>query len=330
MSYKENRTIKCTSCGSEDVSVAISQCEDYLSKNIFSVACCGSCGLVFTVIPKGVDVGDFYGSGYYNSESGKFWGLFESVFQFFHRRRAEYIERKFSPSKVLDVGCGQASMLAELARRGVNVMGVESNAASDWLLRNQSFEVIKYSRFTDLIDKENFGVQDVVVLWHVIEHLESPNETLLMLKRIMSKHSFLLISCPNFDSLQAKIFRRFWFHLDVPRHVTHYSKKSLSAQLNRLGFFIHECSRGDIYQDLFGCWQSVANAFSLGCNNSIYLLLQGSISFRFPSLIKLFAQLMSAPIWLPAGFLLFLIEVVVGRPGTITVFAKLKGDERHG
>lgn len=324
MSSIKNKFTACPICGCEEVSAVLKNCKDYLSGKRFSVARCARCNMVFTVFSSNLNIGDFYGEEYYNNKSGKFWGVFESIFQFFHRQRARNLKDKYLPSKVLDFGCGQAGMLRELSSLDVDVMGVESDAASSWLLNKQSFEVKRYSDFAGLVNKQKIEIQDLVVLWHVIEHLDSPSDTLETIKKVMDKNSLLLMSCPNFESLQAKVFRCFWFHLDVPRHLLHYSKRSVVSYLVQQGFEVENVSRGDLSQDLFGWWQSSANVFSFGCDNSVYLLLQGRLPRQPVEFFKLVAQLVSSPIWLPLGGLFYLIEVAFCRPGTVTVSARIK------
>jgi hypothetical protein len=44
------------------------------------------------------------------------------------------------------------------------------------------------------------------------------------------------ISSPNFDSWERRRFGPAWFHLDLPRHRTHFTPSSLRLALTKSGF----------------------------------------------------------------------------------------------
>lgn len=58
------------------------------------------------------------------------------------------------------------------------------------------------------------------------------------IKRILKKDGILVISTPNTDCLGFKYGKSHWFHLDVPRHLILYNRKSLEYLLNKAGFKI--------------------------------------------------------------------------------------------
>ena len=64
---------------------------------------------------------------------------------------------------------------------------------------------------------------DAVVLWHVAEHLHDPATTLRNVASLLRPGGVLMIAVPNFGSPEAKIGKAGWFHLDVPRHVFHFT-----------------------------------------------------------------------------------------------------------
>jgi hypothetical protein len=61
---------------------------------------------------------------------------------------------------------------------------------------------------------------------------------LLKIHGLLRPNGILVISVPNIVSVQARIFRRRWYHLDVPRHLFHYSPESLTKILNMDNFHV--------------------------------------------------------------------------------------------
>jgi SAM-dependent methyltransferase len=83
------------------------------------------------------------------------------------------------------------------------------------------------------------GHFDVITLWHVLEHLPDPGCIIRRLILLLKPGGWLLVSLPNFGSIQAQIFKHNWYPFDdVPRHLYHYSRVSLDLLLLEAGMLI--------------------------------------------------------------------------------------------
>ena len=80
------------------------------------------------------------------------------------------------------------------------------------------------------------GKYDVVTLWHVIEHLPDPWKVLEAISIKLNPGGFLVLAAPNPDSFQFFLLRRYWPHVDAPRHLSLISLPLLTKQLLSLGF----------------------------------------------------------------------------------------------
>jgi SAM-dependent methyltransferase len=77
---------------------------------------------------------------------------------------------------------------------------------------------------------------EIVTLWHVMEHLPHPVETLKRIRALLKPGGILVTAVPNFDSVQAQVFRSRWYHLEVPRHLYHFTPTTLRRLLDAEGF----------------------------------------------------------------------------------------------
>jgi 2-polyprenyl-3-methyl-5-hydroxy-6-metoxy-1,4-benzoquinol methylase len=77
---------------------------------------------------------------------------------------------------------------------------------------------------------------DVVVMSHSLEHVAEPRADLARVRRLLRPGGLLLVSVPNFGSWQRERFGAEWFALDVPRHRTHFTPRSLAHALQGEGF----------------------------------------------------------------------------------------------
>jgi SAM-dependent methyltransferase len=76
---------------------------------------------------------------------------------------------------------------------------------------------------------------DLVVLWHVLEHLPEPLVTLAEVRRVLRPAGVAVIGVPNAASLQARLFGRYWAAYDAPWHLTHFTPETLDRLLGQAG-----------------------------------------------------------------------------------------------
>jgi SAM-dependent methyltransferase len=82
------------------------------------------------------------------------------------------------------------------------------------------------------------GSFDVVTMWHSLEHVHDPLAVLREARRVHVPGGRLIAAVPNIESLPFYVFGRSWFGLDLPRHLTHFSPKTLRAMLEVAGFHV--------------------------------------------------------------------------------------------
>jgi len=155
------------------------------------------------------------------------------------------------PGTLLDVGAGRGRFVAtaraagwtarglEPAPRGAGVPGVEP------------------------ISLEEAGVAagslDAVTLWHVLEHLDDPAGALARVAGWLRPGGVLLVGVPNLASLQARAGDPVWFHLDVPRHRTHFTPAGLRALARATGLEPLHTHHVLGEHNPFGLWQSLVS-----------------------------------------------------------------------
>ncbi|MBI1821798.1 MAG: class I SAM-dependent methyltransferase [Nitrospirae bacterium] len=197
--------------------------------------------------------------------------------------------------RVLDIGCGNGSILKGLQKDGWKVYGVEMNhRAAQFAKESLNIDGIPQN----LLDaKYPDSFFDVILFNHSLEHMYSPGEILKESERILTDDGLLIISLPNSDSIEAKFFKSYWFPLELPRHLYHFSPKTLEKTLKNNGLRVTKI-RGD----------SGAGTFLL----SLDYLYQ--FKYKKPNRYKRFIKMLVRPFLFTASHL--------GRSGTITVYAE--------
>lgn len=139
--------------------------------------------------------------------------------------------------KLLDVGCSTGGFLDNVKDRW-DVFGVEPDKESVKCLKDKGIPF--YNGFFEGFEtKDRF---DVITLWAVLEHTKNPLEILHKSNKLLKNEGYIVILVPNINSVQAKLFGKYWFHLAIPEHLHHFNLKTLTDILNKSGFKVEKVS----------------------------------------------------------------------------------------
>jgi SAM-dependent methyltransferase len=243
MSY---RVCECPLCGGREF-VPLLRARDYHYGNPgeFTQVQCTGCGLAFLdPMYEERELEAFYPKDYYAftdhfSDSMPAHSLKGKISRLFgppgHKTRDPKFER---PGRMLDIGCGAGRFIFQMKEQGWDVKGVEPNVnAAGFGRSKKNLDIFPGS----LLDA-NFPARafDYVRLNHSFEHMEHPNQILDEIYRILADNGKLMIGVPNRDSLIARLFGRFWYHLAPPVHTFSYSVKTLSQMLAKHNFNVEK------------------------------------------------------------------------------------------
>lgn len=235
---------RCNACGGS-LSTRFERVIDPQSMEPFQIHACADCGLGHTV-PQPEDLGRYYGAAYHGGRHGV-------TAAYCAWRRIRFVESVLpEPGRLLDVGCGDGTFLLAMHKRGWEPVGTEMNPS---IARKAGLEV-----FETLEEAKARGPYRCATLWHSLEHLRDPRAAMATLFRLVEPGGVVLISVPDAEGLQARLFGPRWFHLDVPRHLFHFGNRSLSRLVAGSGFDILRRWHQELELDLFGWTQSALNA----------------------------------------------------------------------
>jgi SAM-dependent methyltransferase len=224
---------------------------------------------------------------------------------------------KLRRPSVLDVGCGDAAFLRAARARGWRASGTELRNA---VLKHS--ETIRIYSSLGEIDTQF----DCVTAWHVLEHLPCPVQSHQQIRRLLPRDGALLLSVPDAGGWQARCSRRFWFHLDVPRHLFHFDLSSLRQLLERAGFEIECAWHHELEYDVFGWIQSALNA----CFEMPNVLFD-FLAARTPraGMWPVVTSVLFAVVAFPSAFLLTVLSTLACRGGTLIVAARVSTEAEH-
>jgi 2-polyprenyl-3-methyl-5-hydroxy-6-metoxy-1,4-benzoquinol methylase len=291
----------------------------------FSLVTCTRCSTARTdPFVSGEEIAAWYPESYYGRANRRFHPAMEALVARFRGRRAERIGALHPPGEALDIGCGRGFTLRDLRARGWSVRGVEISAHASQFAREELGIPVHVGNVFDL--PAGPGSFDAVILWHVLEHVPDPAATLARCADLLRDDGLLILAVPNYGSAQARILGKHWFHLDVPRHYTHFSERGLLALLERTSFLPLDVAHFSLEQNPYGWIQSLENAAGLP-PNLLYDILKrdGARSVRSPFSAFPAASvsaLLAGLALVPPAIGLSVVEALLRQGGTIEVYAR--------
>jgi len=200
-----------------------------LSNESFTYYRCG-CGIIF-LNPVPADLGRYYPDEYY--EIPRTLGELAKKART-ERFKIKIVNRFAKGKRLLEIGPMYGNFVYLAKEAGFAVTAIEYDAKCCSFLNNTVG--IRAINNPDTIGAlKELGEFDVIVLWHVIEHLPNLAETVRALAEKIAVGGILVIAAPNPDSFQFKKLLQYWMHVDAPRHLQLIPKLTLDAMVNPLG-----------------------------------------------------------------------------------------------
>jgi 2-polyprenyl-3-methyl-5-hydroxy-6-metoxy-1,4-benzoquinol methylase len=219
----------CDACGSAQVDVFLTAPDRYHGRQVqYRLVRCRQCSMVRLDDPPPPErMGEHYGADYDRSvtaagdDPGRWRGRWETLSQY------------KSGGAILDLGCSAGGFLEGLKNSSWQLYGIEmSDDVAQKARARTGAEVFVGDILDAPFPEESF---DVITCFHVLEHLYQPKEILERVSKWLKPGGIFYMMVPNIDSAGAHIFKSYWYALELPRHLTHFSPKSLGKLAQSVG-----------------------------------------------------------------------------------------------
>lgn len=233
----------CPVCNSTRINPLLTVKDHSVSKEEYVVWQCSECTLRFTQdVPDEDSIGPYYASPDYISHSNTSKGLLNQLYQRVRRitlgqKAALIVRHTKEKGRLLDIGAGIGAFLSVMKKRGWEISGIEPDETA----RNKAKEL-----FGITLDQPSalFGLRehqyDAITLWHVLEHVHQLHPYVEQLKSLLAAEGKIFIAVPNYTSADAAAYRNYWAAYDVPRHLYHFTPRSIAVLMKAHGLKVTE------------------------------------------------------------------------------------------
>lgn len=148
-----------------------------------------------------------------------------------------------SGGKVLDVGCGEGTMLCEVARKanGASLFGFDISELAARKAAEKGLPAMVADAEAGLPFKDNSF--DLVICSEVLEHLFDPERALEEIRRVLKPTGRLIVSVPNMGYIRKRfmlLVGRSPVEKEYPAHIRFWTLQSFKALLRRKGFEVEK------------------------------------------------------------------------------------------
>jgi len=233
---------ECPLCSSTNLKWVFDVKDYTVSGKEFSIIHCEDCTGRFTQgIPDVDEIGVYYKSEDYISHTNTTKGFINTLYQRVRRitlkQKAAIVKQHtgLQTGRVLDIGCGTGAFLHTMRAQGWQVTGLEPDADARAVAQKTYKIVAQPSHELFILPEGSFNA---ITLWHVLEHVHALHEYLERMKKLLTPQGVLFIAVPNYTSKDARVYGKYWAGYDVPRHLYHFSPKSMKLLVEQHGLQI--------------------------------------------------------------------------------------------
>ena len=223
---------RCPICGGGKVADLLGAPDRFhMRTDVYRLSRCQSCGVAWVANPpKPGEMGRHYTAEYHKDIVAAGEGSAT-------RRWKNQVKRisHYKPGgAILDIGCSSGGFLSTMKGPAWKLHGIEMEESTARRCRDTTgAEVFQGDAMDAPFLPASF---DVITCFDVLEHVYHPRQFLTKVLHWLKPGGILYAVLPNIDSWESRLFGTYWYGLELPRHLFHFSPTSIRYLLEDIGF----------------------------------------------------------------------------------------------
>lgn len=170
-------------------------------------------------------------------------------------------------AKILEIGCGEGLLLNELFKAGYNVTGIEPSTTASERARKKGLNVITGEFPNTNLDKK----YDVIILSHVLEHLQDPGLIIQEIKKVGAGGMLFLVQA-NYKGIIPTIEKDRWYAWMPNQHFWHFTPTGLRNFVKFYGLKLLDVENSTLVHPKKWWWVQILGKFYGGFLDQFHIL----------------------------------------------------------
>ena len=193
---------------------------------------CPVCSLIWLQnAPEPSEIAAHYGKEYHGgiTQSGE-----KRALERWREHRDVVLARSPSPGAILYICCSSGAFLKTMMAHGWKPAGIEIDPeVAEKARQNTGADIYCGNAPDATFSPASF---EAITCVHTLEHQYQPRELVAQAWSWLKPGGIFYVVVPNIASWEARLFRSYWYGLEVPRHLTFFSESSLRRIGEQAGF----------------------------------------------------------------------------------------------
>ncbi|MFZ0817421.1 MAG: methyltransferase domain-containing protein [Candidatus Sulfotelmatobacter sp.] len=226
------QAVTCEICGGEQLAdLLMAPDRFHLRTEVYRLVRCESCRAVSLADPpRPEEMGRHYTEDYHKAiVAGGEWAGARRW-----KDQVKMISQHKSGGAILDIGCSSGGFLGAMRGPAWKLYGIEMEESTAERARAiTGAEVFVGDAIAAPFLPASF---DAITAFDLLEHVYAPRQFLAKVLEWLKPGGIFYAMMPNIDSWEARLFGSYWYGLELPRHLSHFSPASIRYVMTELGF----------------------------------------------------------------------------------------------
>ena len=248
MHYKENKT--CLVCGNSDLLNYLDLTDqplansyhkgEVLEKYPLQMRLCTHCW--HSQLSVSVEPAKMFEHYLYISDTSK------TLTDYFEWTTDYILNKVNKPKNVLEIACNSGLLLEMFKNRGIESVGVDPAQNIRELSEKRGLDVYVNYWNNDFADKIKYqkGTFDLILAFHVLPHVEDPNDFIASCAKVLSDNGTIFI-----QTSQCDMFLNNEFDVIYHEHSSYFTGRSILKLARNHGLFVSSIIKTDIHSKSF-------------------------------------------------------------------------------
>jgi 2-polyprenyl-3-methyl-5-hydroxy-6-metoxy-1,4-benzoquinol methylase len=214
----------CIICNTEDFKLV-------LRKENLTLVRCQKCHLIYlNGLQSNLNIENY---AYYNKRINMTKDeLYNSITEKRYTALLKKIEAHRKNNEILDVGCGEGHFISVAKSMQWHITGIETTPYAVEICKKFGLNVMHSGLLGINLQRDYY---DIVTMFEVLEHLESPKKYLNKINSILRRNGILIITTPNFNCL-ARLLLKERCNIIHKQHLCYFTPNTVKSLLKECNF----------------------------------------------------------------------------------------------